>query len=360
MKAVVLVGGEGTRLRPLTYTTPKQLLPVAEVVMLERVLGHLGRHGVDQAVLSLGYRPDAFLSAYPASICAGVTIQYAVEPTPLDTAGAIRFAAREAGITETFVVVNGDVLTDSDTSALIRFHKEHGARATIELTAVEDPSRFGVVPTYPDGKVIEFVEKPPADKAPTNLINAGTYVLEPDVLEMIPEGRPVSIERETYPALAALGAVFALASNAYWLDTGTPEAYLRANSDLLDGTRADPPARDARKLAPTIWAIGDPLIAGDLGKCTLVGDRAVVGDRSIVSGSVVGASCVVRAGAVVRDSVLLPGAVVGEGAIVEGSILGHDVEVGGGANLTDMCVIGDTVKIPAGERLSRARIPAPS
>src|SRR5256885_799585 len=151
LRAVVLVGGEGTRLRPLTWTTPKQMLPVAEVPMIERVLAHLADHGVDEAVLSLGYRPDAFITAFPDGRCAGVKLTYAVEPEPLDTAGAIRFAAHHAGIAERFLAVNGDVLTDVDIGALVAFHHARGAEATIHLTRVDDPSRFGVVPTADDG-----------------------------------------------------------------------------------------------------------------------------------------------------------------------------------------------------------------
>ena len=187
MKAVVLVGGEGTRLRPLTLTTPKQMLPVVGVPMLERVLGHLARHGVDEAVLSLGYLPDAFLEAYPDGRAAGVSLAYAVEPEPLDTAGAIRFAATSAGVDDTFVVVNGDVLTDLDLTGLVAFHRRAGAQGTIALHPVADPSAFGVVPTDADGRVTAFVEKPPRGEAPTNQINAGTYVLEPSVLKRIAE-----------------------------------------------------------------------------------------------------------------------------------------------------------------------------
>ena len=205
VRAVVLVGGEGTRLRPLTLTVPKQMLPVVEQPMIERVIGHLADHGIDEAVLSLGYRPDAFIDAYPAGTIAGVRLIYAVEPTPLDTAGAIRFAAEQGAVDETFVVVNGDVLTDSDISELIDFHRRRGAEATISLTPVDDPSSFGVVPTDDQGRVEAFIEKPPRDEAPTNLINAGTYVLEPSVLGRIPDDRPVSIERETFPAIVEAG-----------------------------------------------------------------------------------------------------------------------------------------------------------
>lgn len=166
MRAVVLVGGEGTRLRPLTLTAPKQMLPIVEEPMIERVVGHLADHGMGDAVLSLGYRPDAFIDAYPDGTIAGVRLTYAVEPSPLDTAGAIRFAAAHAGIDETFVVVNGDVLTDSDLSGLVAFHRERGAEATISLTPVEDPSAFGVVPTDDQGRVEAFIEKPPATRRP--------------------------------------------------------------------------------------------------------------------------------------------------------------------------------------------------
>ncbi|HXW34671.1 MAG TPA: nucleotidyltransferase family protein, partial [Acidimicrobiales bacterium] len=220
MKAIVLVGGEGTRLRPLTNTTPKQLLPVVEVPMLERVLSWLGSSGLCDVVLSLGYRPDAFIDSYPDGLVGGVHLTYAVEPQPLDTAGAIRFAALQSAVEETFVVVNGDVLTDLDLSSLLDFHRSRRAAGTIHLTPVEDPSRFGVVPIDDRGRVIDFIEKPPPHEAPTNLINAGTYVLEPEVLELIKSTGRVSIEREVFPEIAASGELYGLASDAYWLDTG--------------------------------------------------------------------------------------------------------------------------------------------
>jgi len=358
VKAVVLLGGEGTRLRPLTYTTPKQLLPVAEVPMLERVLAHLRRHGVDEAVLSLGYRPDAFLAAYPGGEAAGVRLAYAVEPEPLDTGGAIGFAAHHAGIDETFIVVNGDVLTDADTSALVAFHRSHGAAATLQLTGVEDPSRFGVVPTDDDGRVIEFVEKPAPGTATTNLVNAGTYVLEPEVVARIPAGRRVSVERETFPALAAENAVYALASEAYWLDTGTPSAYLQANRDLLDGTRPGPPAPGARSLGPGVWALGDPVVDGEVHAPCLLGDGAAVAGAAAVTGSVIGAGCVVERGARVEGSVLLPGARVAAGARVTGSVLGRRSVVAEHCQLAPVTVVGDDVTVPAGERLVDARVPA--
>ena len=357
MIAVVLVGGEGTRLRPLTYTTPKQLLPIVETPMLERVLGHLATHGTKEAVLSLGYRPEAFTRAYPDGTVAGVSVTYAVEPEPLDTAGAIRFAARHAGIDETFVVVNGDVLTDGDVSALIAFHARASASATIYLSPVDDPSRFGVVATDQNGRVLAFVEKPPPDEAPTNLINAGIYVIEPEVIDRIPEGRRVSVERETFPALAADGVLFALADDAYWLDTGTPEAYLRAQTDLLDGTRGDPPTAGARRSAIGAWELGNPSVAGSVDRRSVVGDAARVEEGATVTGSVVGAGCVVESGATVTGSVLLPGSRVEQKATVASSILGHRAVIGSAGHVSSFSIIGDDLVVEAGSQLVGARLP---
>lgn len=247
----MLVGGFGTRLRPLTLTTPKQMLPVAGRPMIEGVLEHLRGHGVDEVVLSLGYRPDAFTEAFPDATCAGVHLVYAVEPEPLDTAGAIAFAARHAGIDERFLVVNGDVLTDLDVSALVAFHDAAWAEGTIALTLVEDPSQFGVVPTDDDGRVQAFIEKPPPGEAPTNLINAGYYVLEASVLDRVPPGRKVNIERVTFPAIAADGRLYAKADDAYWLDVGTPERLLQASLDLLTGARPGGPGADVLRCGTT-------------------------------------------------------------------------------------------------------------
>lgn len=326
MRAVVLVGGFGTRLRPLTLTTPKQMLPILHKPMIEHVLEHLSHHGIDDAVLSMGYRPDAFADAYADGVCAGVSLHYAIEPEPLDTAGAIRFAALDAGIDERFVVVNGDVLTDLDIGALVDFHDRCEAEGTIALHEVEDPSAFGVVPTDGDGRVLAFVEKPPRDEAPTDLINAGTYVLEPQVLDRIADGRKVSIEREVFPAMVADGVLFAMSGDTYWIDTGTPPKYLQAQLDLLSGLRGEP-------------------------------EQGVHPDASIdptadVSRSVVGAGCVVEAGAVVRRSVLLPGSVVRAGAVIDRAILGRGAEVGGGARVEDVAVLGDRSSVGAGLRMS--------
>jgi mannose-1-phosphate guanylyltransferase len=333
MRAVVLVGGFGTRLRPLTLTTPKPLLPVGHRPILEHVLANLARGGVSEAVLSLGFKPDVFLEAYPEGQCAGVALRYAVEAEPLDTAGAIRFAAITAGFAdEPLVAVNGDVLTDLDVARLIDFHRDRHALATLHLTTVDDPSAYGVVPTDDEGRVLEFVEKPPRATAPTNKINAGSYVLEPAVIARIAAGRRVSIERETFPALAAEGVLFALPTDDYWLDAGRPDQYLAANLDLLSGARRQGPA---------------PAIA----------DGAVVNGAD-VKASVVGRGARVDAGAVVHRSVLLPGVTIEAGASITESLLGCNVVVEAGATLRDV-VVGDGQCIRAGAVLDGVRVPEP-
>jgi mannose-1-phosphate guanylyltransferase len=332
----VLVGGFGTRLRPLTLTTPKQMLPVAGRPMIEDVLEHLAHHEVDEVVLSLGYRPDAFSDAYPDARCSGVRLVYAVEPEPLDTAGAIAFAADHAGIDERFLVVNGDVLTDLDVSALVAFHDRSGAEGTIALTRVEDPSQFGVVPTDEDGRVLAFVEKPPVGEAPTDLINAGYYVLEASVLRRIPAGRKVNIERETFPAMVADRRLFARPDAGYWLDVGTPERLLQASLDLLDGTRGTRPE-------------GGRLICGS----------STVHADARVERSVVGDGCRIDAGAVVEDAVLLPGVVVEAGATVRRSVVGASAIVSAGSTVADLSVLGDCVRTEPGDTLVGVRVPDP-
>jgi len=363
VRAVVLVGGEGTRLRPLTATVPKQMLPVAEVAMIERVLAHLAAHGVESVVLSLGYRPDAFRSAFPDGTCAGVRLDYAIEPTPLDTAGAIRFAALEAGVDGTFLVVNGDVLTDLDVGALVAFHRESAAQATISLTPVDDPTGFGVVPTDAAGRVEAFIEKPPAASAgphsagplSTNMVNAGYYVLEPAVLERIPGGRRVNIERETFPAMAAEGVLYALGSPAYWHDTGTPERFLQANADLLSGVRPGVPAPGAIELRPGVWVLGEVGEAGGVGPHSLLGTGVVVEPGATVADSVLGAGCRVGPGAHVSGSVVLPGTRIGARATVERSLLGRQVVVGADAKVVGLSVVGDGVTVESASSLDGAR-----
>jgi mannose-1-phosphate guanylyltransferase len=345
VKAIVLAGGEGTRLRPLTYTTPKPLLPIANRPFLEHQLSWLAEHGVDEVVLSLGYRPDAFTGRFRSGSFGGIRLTYAVEPEPLGTAGAIRFAAGHAGgegdgTPGRFLVCNGDVLTDLDVSALVRFHDQRGAEATIALTRVEDPSAFGVVPTDEAGRVLRFVEKPPPGEAPTDWINAGTYVLEASVLDAIPTGRAVSIERETFPGLlAGQGRLYAMPSPGYWLDIGTPVKYLQANTDMLAGRIS----KDGSTPAP---------------RPALLDPGASVAADADVTGSVIAPAAEVGQGARVIRSVLLDGARVAPGAEVVDSVIGAGAVVGSGARVCDLSVVGPGAEVPAGAHLAGARVEA--
>ena len=331
MRAVVLVGGFGTRLRPLTYSVPKPMLPVGHVPIIERLVANLVRGGIDDVTLALGFKPEPFLEAFPDGTCAGATLHYAVEPEPLDTAGAIRFAADFRGIEDTFVVANGDVLTDLSISQLVDFHRERGAEATIHLIGVEDPSAFGVVALDGDGRVERFVEKPAPGTAPSNLINAGTYVLERSAVDRVEPGVKVSIERVTFPAIVADGGVYAMATEDYWIDTGRPDLYLRANLDVVAGRRP-------------------------YDSCEAVAASARIEPNVVISSSVVASGAQIRSGARIERSVLLDGAVIGRDAVVTGSVVMG--QVGDGASLTD-CVIGAEGVVDAGEHTVDVRRPDP-
>ncbi len=334
MKAVILVGGFGTRLRPLTLAVPKQMLPMGGVTMLQRVVEHLGGLGVEEVVLSLGYQPEAFLREFPDGEVAGVPVRYAVEPEPLDTGGAIAFAAREAGIDATFLALNGDVLTDLDVGALWRYHQQAGGAATIALTEVDDPSRYGVVPLAADGRVEAFIEKPAPGTAPTHWINAGTYVLEPEVIDLVPVGARMSIEREIFPSLVEQGRLFGVQAAAYWIDAGTPEAYLQAHLDLLDG----------------LLGSFEPAIH----------ESARIDAGAMVKRSIIGPGVTVASGARVVDSVIMAGARVSAGASLHRSIVGARSVIGEGCELTDLSVVGFDEDVDAGTVESGGRFPSPT
>ncbi len=328
MKAVVLVGGAGTRLRPLTFSTPKPLLPIVNVPFLERQLQWLAEYGVDEAVLSLGYLPDAFTEHFSDERFGDMKLRFVVEHEPLGTAGGIRFAAE--GINERIVVCNGDVLTDLDLGAFVEFHEERGAEATISLARVDDPSAFGVVPTRDDGEVIAFVEKPPREQAPTNWINAGTYVLEPSVLASIPPRLNVSIERETFPRmLERPGRLYAMKAAGYWLDIGTPAKYFEAHLDVLEGKVGLPPSPGAREQAPGVWLEPGATIdaTATLIAPVLIGARASIGAGATIRRSVVGADSSIGAGANVTDSVIFGGVVITAGDVVQGSAVASEARL---------------------------------
>jgi mannose-1-phosphate guanylyltransferase len=361
LQAVILVGGEGTRLRPLTARTPKPMLPLAGRPLLAYTFDHLRRHGVERAVLSCGYLPTQ-LEDHFGGESDGLALEYRVEPEPLGTGGAIRFGAQ--GAEETFLALNGDSLRAADLDALVAFHRDRGARATILLTPVPDPTRYGLVRLADGGRVSGFLEKPRPEEIDTDLINAGLYVLEPDVLDLVPPGRAVSIEREVFPRLVEEGTLHGLALPGYWLDVGTPESYLQAHRDVLernvdtgvgealgaDYVSVDPSARvspAARLVPPVLVGPGAVVEAGArVGSLAAIGAAATVGEGAIVEDAVVGAAASVGAGAHVQSSLVgeeaLVGAecdvrglaVVGPGATVgEGNMLDHGLRVGAGETI---------------------------
>jgi mannose-1-phosphate guanylyltransferase len=257
-------------------------------------------------------------------------------------------------------VCNGDVLTTLDLRAFVDFHVEHDATATIHLAQVVDPSALGVVPTYDDGEVKAFIEKPAAGTAPTNWINAGTYMLEPSVLERIPPGLATSIERETFPRLLEdRGQVYALATDDYWIDVGTPEKYLEAHADVLGGRMGSPPTPDAREQAPGVWVVGDADLApaASLEAPVLIGAGVAVAAGARIARSTLGAGAFIGPDAVVDSSVLLAGARIARGGLVRSSILGIDACVEEDASALDFSIVGAGASVPAGTTLTGGRVP---
>lgn len=319
MKALLLAGGLGTRLRPLTYTRPKHLLPIVNRPHIDHVLDLLARYGIDEVVLTTSYLAHAFDETVATARERGIVVEVTNEEEPLGTAGAIRHAASLIG-DETFLALNGDVLTDVNLGRLIDLHRDRGARTTLLLAPVDDPAAFGVVPTDESGLVTGFIEKPPPGQAPTNMINAGVYVMEPEILKRVPEGEVWSAERRLFPELVDAKEMYAFHLEGYWTDIGTAGQYLQANLDALAGAYRS--------------AAVDKLT--DMG--SLLGPDVSIGDDASIRNSSVGGGCRIGHGSRVQGSVLLPGAVVGDGASLSGCILGAGANVDGATELVGVTV----------------------
>jgi mannose-1-phosphate guanylyltransferase len=336
LEAILLVGGQGTRLRPLTLSAPKPLLPTAGVPFLAHMLARAADSGVTHVVLATCYKAEMFASCFGDGSAFGLSIDYVQEEVPLDTAGGIRNAAaslRGGGAADPIVVFNSDVLSGHDLGAQVDLHCKADAAVTLHLVEVDDPSRFGCVPTDETGRVTAFLEKTP--NPVTNRINAGCYVFRRDVIARIPAGRPVSVERETFPGLIAAGElVLGYHESAYWLDVGTPETFVRGSCDLVLG-RLPAPARP-----------------GPAGPRLVLAGASVSQGASVAGGTVVGEGASVAAGADVFGSVLFDAASVGEGAVVRDSIVGRAAVVAPGAVL-DGALVGDGAFIGSGNELAR-------
>jgi mannose-1-phosphate guanylyltransferase len=361
MQAVILVGGQGTRLRPITYDIPKALVPLRNRPFMGYMLDFLRSGGLGGAVLSLGYLPTPIQEYLAECDLNGFSVDYAVEDRALGTAGGIKNATRYINGDGPVVALNGDVLSGMDLRNLIEQHESSGALATITLTSVEDPTAYGLVEVDHDMVVHRFIEKPAADEVTTSLVNAGIYVLEPEVLEMIPPHREVSIEREIFPELEAMGRLRAYISSSYWRDIGTPRSYLAASHDVLSGavgTRdgfefldVDSSAqvgKNVRMLPPVSVAAGCEIgHQATIGGRSALGRGCRVGERAVVEGSILLDGAEVEAGAIVRGSIIGKGARVGQDAIVRGlSVLGANCVVGEGNVLDQGIRINPGVVLP--------------
>lgn len=340
MKGIIIAGGEGTRLRPLTYTRPKPLIPVVNRPFLEYQVALLKRHGIDEIIFCTNYMAEKIEAHFGDGSRFGVTMHYAIEDKPLGTAGAIKNAQRLAG-RDTFVVLNGDILTDFDIGAVIGFHRSKGALVTLTLKEVPSPSPYGVIDTDDEGRVLEFREPSEAQKKAlasnpnithtgVDYINAGIYIMEPEALDRIPSGRRVSIERETYPGLLQEGAgIYAIARDGYWLDIGRPEQYRQAIQAILSRDIAvDVPgewtaqgfwAEDGAEVDPTAH-VGPTVHIGArarIGAGTSLTGRTVIGPNCRIGDKVTLHDCILEDGVIVADSVKLTGAILDNGCHVE-------------------------------------------
>lgn len=351
MQALVLAGGEGTRLRPLTYTTPKPVMPLAGRPFLTFMLDWARAHGVEEVILSCGFMSDGVRRVL-GDIYDGMRLRYVIEPEPLGTAGPVRLAFEEGLLDERLLVLNGDVLTDIDLTAELAEHERAGARATLALYPVDDTSSYGVVPTDSGGRVEAFLEKTEGE-VPTNRINAGAYVLEREVVEAIPSGRSVSFEREIFPGLVGDG-LHGYPAEGYWIDIGTPERYLEATWDLLAGrVRSELPPRD--ETGSLIYE-GCLLSGAHIGPQAVLGRHCSVGSDTRVERAVLHDGVVVGADAAVVESVLAERVRVGAGARVDagamigaGAVIGEEAVIGEGARLDPGAQVEPGARVEAGE-----------
>lgn len=350
MEAILLVGGQGTRLRPLTIDTPKPMLPVGGRPVTEHQIARARAAGVERVVLGTSYRAEVFTGWFGDGRHVGVDLVYAVEDTPLGTGGAIRHAAAHltCGPDEPVLVFNGDILTGLDIRALVARHRAADADVTLYLTRVADPRAYGLVPTEPDGAVRVFLEKPTRDEdIVTDQINAGCYVFRRSVIDEIPAGRPVSVEREVFPALIAGGrSVIGHVDGGYWLDLGRPSDFVRGSVDLVLG-HIDSPALPGppgpRLLLPDAQVDVGATVDGG----SVIGAHARVEDAARISGSVLMDGCVVEVGAVVESSVVGRGARIGAGTVLRDAVIGANARIGPDNELVDGVRVWPDVVIPS-------------
>ncbi len=353
MQAVILVGGEGTRLRPLTSTVPKPVVPLVDRPFISFMLDWLVRHGIDDVIMSCGFLASGVRNVLGDGAGFGIRLRFVEEPDPRGTAGALKFA--ESMLDERFLMLNGDVLTDIDLSAQIAQHETSGAKATLALVPVADPSAYGLVHLNDDRSVHDFLEKPSPDAIDTNLISAGAYVLEREILELVPPDRNVSIEREVWPRLIGEG-LYGFPSESYWLDIGTPERYLQGTFDIIEGNVK----------TPVTERLGEDWLAVDAGASVhgrVVPPAVIERGVRIAAGAHVGSLVVlgegvsVGTGTTVERAVILRGAEIGENCTLRDCIVAGGCRIGANTQITGGAVLGEGVTIGAGNVIAHgARI----
>lgn len=353
MKAVILVGGLGTRLRPLTCNTPKPMMPLVNQPFIEYMLERLRDNGIDEAILAVQYLADRFRTTLGDGSRLGIKVHVVEEPEPRGTAGAVKHV--ESMLDGPTFVFNGDVMTDLDLRAMLAYHQEQRSKLTIALTPVEDPTAFGLVETTDEGRVRRFLEKPRIDEVTTNMINAGTYILDPALLSYVPANEFYMFERGLFPtALQYNEPMYGYPSSAYWTDIGKPQTYLDVHHDILVGEVQY--AFRGRHIAERVWIEEGADIHPDahiVGPVVIGADVRIESGARIIGPTVIGARCVIGAGAVVEGSVLWAGNVVQAGAVLHACVIGHNNQIGEKVHVTEGSVISDDCRISAENRIER-------
>jgi mannose-1-phosphate guanylyltransferase len=348
MKATILVGGEATRLHPLTHNIPKAMVPVLNTPFLEHVIRHLSSHGIKDIILAQSHFSQPIESYFGNGRQFGVKLRYIIEDTPLGTAGAVKNA--EKYLDETFLVLNGDIFTDLDITAMIAFHQARQAKATIALTPVDDPTTYGLVETNAQGRVTRFVEKPSWEQVTTNMINAGTYILEPDTLNRIPPQTNFSFEHELFPLLLDQGEpVYAYPSAVYWIDMGTPEKYLQLHRDLLSGSSVQHSCPVGEEVVMGAQCPIDP--AAQMKGPVLIGNNCTIGGKvRLVGPVVIGSGSTILEDAVIEASVIWRNARLEPGVILRDSVIADNVRLNANSTIHGS-VLGDNVTVVSGSKL---------
>jgi mannose-1-phosphate guanylyltransferase len=348
MKAVILAGGQATRLLPLTCNIPKAMVPVLNIPFLEHVIRYLSEHQIKHVTLAQSHLAQAIESYFSDGSQLGVKLNYVVEDTPLGTAGAVKNAERY--LDETFLVLNGDIFTDLDITAMIDFHQKRRAKATIALTPVDDPTSYGLVETDAEGRITQFLEKPDWSQVTTNMINAGTYVLEPEILAQIPPQANFSFERELFPLLLDQGEpIYAYPSSAYWIDIGTPEKYLQLHRDLLNGKSSQyaPASPGEVVLGGQSYIHPTTQIKGPV----MIGSNCTIGDKVRLTGPIViGHGCQILPEAVIEESIIWQNARLGQHVNLKNSIVADNCCLNADNTIEDS-ILGDNVTVASGCKL---------